>query len=196
MSPLTPSLTPSQTIGPFYHHALLWADGPEVVAPGTPGAIRIHGRILDGAGAPVADGLVETWQADSDGGFDHPDDPRGTPGGTAGGTAGGGFRGFGRCPTDETGSWSITTLKPGREPGADGRLQAPHVDVSLYARGLLNRLVTRIYFSDEADANAEDALLTGVEPDRRATLVATREDDGYRFDIVLQGERSTVFFAL
>ena len=183
---MTTVLTPYQTIGPFFHHCLPWPDGPEVVAPGSPGAIRLHGRVFDGAGDPVADALIETWQADPDGGFNHPDDPRG---------GGGDFRGFGRCPTDETGGWFLTTLKPGRVPGPDGTLQAPHIDVSVFARGLLNRLVTRIYFADETEANAEDPILASVEADRRDTLLATPEGDGYRFDIILQGQDSTVFFA-
>ena len=183
---MTTTLTPYQTIGPFFHHCLPWPDGPEVVDPGTTGAIRLQGRIFDGAGDPVADALIETWQADPEGGFDHPDDPRGRATG---------FRGFGRCSTDEAGAWSITTLKPGRVPGPDGTLQAPHLDVSLFARGLLNRLVTRIYFADEPQANADDPVLGSVEPDRRDTLLATPEDGGYRFDIILQGQRSTVFFS-
>lgn len=180
-------LTPSQTVGPFFA-PLVWPDGHLVVPQGTPGAVWLRGRVLDGAGAPVAEALVETWQADPQGRFDHPDDPRG---------AVPGFGGFGRCPTDPSGRWAILTRKPGRVPGPDGTLQAPHVDVSLFARGLLDRVVTRLYFADEGDANAQDPVLAGLPDDTaRATLLATPEPDGYVLDLVLQGERETVFFSL
>jgi protocatechuate 3,4-dioxygenase alpha subunit len=180
-------LTPSQTVGPFLSIGLTWTDGHLVVPEGTPGAIRISGVVRDGAGAPVPDGVIETWQADPDGRFDHPDDPRG---------AVGGFRGFGRCPTDQTGSWAILTRKPGPVPGPGGT-QAPHVDLSMFARGLLDRVVTRLYFPDEAEANAADPVLAGIaDPADRATLVAEATGDGYRFDIRLQGDRETVFFAV
>jgi protocatechuate 3,4-dioxygenase, alpha subunit len=181
-------LTPSQTVGPFFAHALPWPDGPHVVAPGTPGAFWLRGRVLDGAGDPVPDALVESWQADPDGRFDHPDDPRG---------AVAGFRGFGRCHTDEAGRWAIHTVKPGPVPGPDGTTQAPHVDLSVFARGLLDRVVTRVYFPDEQQANAADPVLTGIaDPAARATLVATATGDGYHFDVRLQGDRETVFFAI
>jgi protocatechuate 3,4-dioxygenase alpha subunit len=183
-------LTPSQTVGPFLSIGLTWPDGSSVVPAGTPGAVRLHGRLLDGAGQPVPDGMVETWQADPDGRFDHPDDPRGA-------SACPGFRGFGRSQTVEGGEYAICTLKPGRLPDGDGGLQAPHIDVSVFARGLLDRVVTRIYFADEAAANAEDAVLTSLPDDAaRRTLIATRADDGYRLDIHLQGDRETVFFAV
>jgi protocatechuate 3,4-dioxygenase alpha subunit len=181
-----PGLTPSQTAGPFLHIGLPWDDGPDVVAEGTPGAIVVSGIITDGAGEPVADALVETWQAGPDGRFAHPDDPRG-----AGGS---GFRGFGRCPTDAAGRYRIRTLKPGPLPTPDGGTEAPHLDVSVFARGLLDRVVTRIYFADEAAANASDPVLAAVDPTRRGRLVATAADGGYRFDIRLQGTDETVFF--
>ncbi|WFE27386.1 protocatechuate 3,4-dioxygenase subunit alpha [Solwaraspora sp. WMMD791] len=180
-------LTPAQTVGPYLGIGLPWPDGPYVVEPDAPGGIWLRGRLLDGAGDPVPDGLIETWQADGQGRFDHPDDPRG---------AVAGFRGFGRCPTDESGGYAIHTRKPGPVPGPDGRPQAPHVDVSVFARGLLHRVVTRIYFPDEVEANAADPVLAEVPAHRRATLVATAEPDGYRFDIRLQGEHETVFFAV
>jgi protocatechuate 3,4-dioxygenase alpha subunit len=181
-------ITPSQTIGPFFSHALPWTDGPYVVPEGTQGAIWLRGTVSDGAGQPVPDALVETWQADPDGRFDHPDDPRG---------AVAGFRGFGRCPTDASGGWAILTRKPGAVPGPDGTTQAPHVDLSVFARGLLNRVVTRLYFPDEVEANAADPVLAGIaDPDPRATLVAEATSDGYRFDVRLQGDRETVFFAI
>ena len=188
-SPAPPGLTPSQTVGPFFAIGLPWPDGPLVVPAGTPGAIRISGRVLDGAGEPVPDALVETWQADPDGRFAHPDDPRG------GGETG--FRGFGRCPTDPQGRWAVLTVKPGPLPASGGGTQAPHVDVSVFARGLLDRLVTRIYFPDEPEANAADPVLARLGPERRASLVATAGEGGtLRFDICLQGDHETVFFAL
>jgi protocatechuate 3,4-dioxygenase, alpha subunit len=177
-------LTPSQTVGPFFAVGLPWPDGADVVAASTPGAVRIHGLVLDGAGEPVPDALVETWQADPAGRFAHPDDPRGPAAPAAG------FRGFGRCPTGPDGRWAVLTVKPGPLPP-----QAPHLDVSVFARGLLDRLVTRIYFPDEADANAADPVLAAVpDPLARASLVAVPDRDGLRFDIHLQGAHETVFF--
>ena len=196
--------TPSQTIGPFFAVGLPWPDGPDVVAEGTPGAVRIGGRVLDGAGHPVPDALVETWQADPNGRFAHPDDPRGPAGGSAGspgwspgGSGASGFRGFGRCATDAEGRWAILTVKPGPLPAPDGGVEAPHLDVSVFARGLLGRLVTRVYFPDEAEANAADPLLASI-PDAaaRARLVAVADGDGLRFDIRLQGEQETPFLAV
>jgi protocatechuate 3,4-dioxygenase alpha subunit len=178
--------TPSQTVGPYLAIALPWPDGPTVVPEGTPGAVWIRGTVYDGAGDPISDGIVETWQADPDGRFDHPDDPRGA--------SGSGFRGFGRCPTGEDGSYGILTVLPGRVPGDGGTSQAPHVDVSLLARGLLNRVVTRIYFPENTEANANDPVLSSVPAERRDTLVAAASPGGYRFDLRLQGEDETVFF--
>jgi protocatechuate 3,4-dioxygenase, alpha subunit len=191
---VTPGITPSQTIGPFLAIALPWPDGPLVVPPGTPGAIEITGQVFDGAGAPVPDALVETWQADPDSRFDHPDDPRGP---VAPPVAG--FRGFGRSATDDGGRYQLSTLRPGALPCPGGGTEAPHLDVSVFARGLLDRVVTRIYFPDEADANAADPVLAAItDPARRATLIASADTDrpasGFRFDIRLQGEHETVFF--
>ena len=186
---MTLPVTPAQTIGPFFAVGLIWADGPEVVADGTPGAVRVAGRVLDGAGDPVPDALVETWQADPDGCFAHPDDPRG-PGALE-------FRGFGRCPTDAQGRWAVHTLKPGPLPAPDGGAEAPHLDVSVFARGLLHRVVTRIYFPDEAEANAADPLLRSIpDPRVRERLVAVPDGDGLRFDIHLQGDQETPFLAI
>jgi protocatechuate 3,4-dioxygenase alpha subunit len=179
--------TPSQTVGPYLTIGLIWPDGPNVVPDGTPGAVWIRGTVFDGAGEIVPDALIETWQADPDGRFDHPDDPRG---------AVTGFRGFGRAPTDEDGNYAIHTVIPGALPGTGGQDEAPHIDVSVFARGMLGRVVTRIYFPEYAEANAADPVLLTVPEDRRATVVAVRTDDGYRFDVRLQGEGETVFFDL
>jgi protocatechuate 3,4-dioxygenase alpha subunit len=176
--------TPSQTVGPFFAIGMDWADGPYAVAEGTPGAFRIRGTVVDGEGLPVPDAVIETWQADPDGRFDHPDDPRGAVANPAG------FRGFARCATETDGRYSVLTVRPGALPG-----QAPHIDVSVFARGLLDRVVTRIYFPDEP-ANADDPVLAGIDPARRSTLVAVATEDGYRFDITLQGPDETVFFAV
>jgi protocatechuate 3,4-dioxygenase alpha subunit len=180
--------TPAQTVGPFLSLGLAWPDGPCVVDPAHPDAVRIGGRLLDGNGDPVADGLIETWQADPDGRF--PDPAGAPPDPTA-------FRGFGRCLTDATGTWEIVTVKPATLPAPDGATEAPHLDVSVFARGLLHRLVTRIYFADEAVANAADPVLRTLPDDAaRATLVATAVDGGYHIDIHLQGPHETVFFVL
>jgi protocatechuate 3,4-dioxygenase alpha subunit len=193
---VTGPLTPAQTVGPFLAIGLPWPDGSFVVPEGTPGAITIAGLVLDGAGEPVPDALVETWQADPDGRFAHPDDPRGEPGGRWREL---GFRGFGRSPTDAAGRYRIVTVRPGALPGPDGGTEAPHLDVSVFARGLLDRLVTRIYFADESAANAADPVLAAIgDPQRAATLLAGAELGGppgaFRFDIRLQGGRETVFF--
>jgi protocatechuate 3,4-dioxygenase alpha subunit len=183
--------TPSQTVGPYLSIGLTWDDGVFAAVEGTPGAFWIRGRLTDGNGDVVPDGLIETWQADANGRFNHPDDPRGavTP-------SPAGFRGFGRSGTDAEGSWGVFTVKPGRVPGVDGRPQAPHIDVSVFARGMLNRVVTRVYFADEPDVNAEDEVLASVPAGQRETLLATPTEDGYRFDIRLQGEKETAFFVL
>ena len=187
---MTRQVTPSQTVGPFLAIGLPWPDGPFVVDEDAPGAITISGQVLDGAGDPVPDALIETWQAAPDGSFAHPDDPRG------GGDPG--FRAFGRCPTGAAGEYRIVTLRPGAVPGPDSTMQAPHLDVSVFARGLLDRVVTRIYFPDEQTANAADPVLGSIaDPDRRATLIAAAggsEPAEFRFDMYLQGERETVFF--
>ena len=180
-------VTPSQTIGPFFSIGLTWDDGAFAVPEGTGGAFWIRGRVTDGDGEPVPDAVIETWQADPDGRYSHPDDPR---------ADGGGFRCFARAPTDRDGAFAIHTVKPGPVPGASGATQAPHLAMSVFARGLLNRVVTRVYFADEAERNAADPVLAGLPDDRRATLLADPEDDGYRFDVRLQGADETVFFAV
>ncbi len=177
--------TPSQTVGPFLSIGLTWTGGHRVVPEGTPGAVRISGVLRDGNGDPVGDGLIETWQADPDGRFDHPDDPRGA--------TGSGFTGFARSATDEDGRFEVLTVKP----GALGDGQAPHIDVTVLARGLLDRLVTRIYFPDEEAANAADPLLSSLPADRAATLVARPAGPGeLHWDVRLQGEGETVFLVV
>jgi protocatechuate 3,4-dioxygenase alpha subunit len=145
--------------------------------------MRIGGTVYDGAGAPVPDSLIETWQSDSAGRFAdlHA---------YGGASTLQGFGGFARCGfEDGDGSFEIVTVKPGRIGD-----QAPHIDLSVFARGMLNRCVTRIYFADEGEANAADPVLASVPADRRRTILATAVDGGYRFDIHLQGPNETVFF--
>ena len=184
---MTLTTTPSQTVGPYFQIGLPWEGGPDAVAPGSPGEITISGVVLDGAGEPVPDSLIETWQADGAGLFadlhSH-----------GGASKIAGFRGFARCATHHDGSFEILTVKPGRVDGPGGRVQAPHIDVSVFARGMLQRCVTRIYFADEEHANATDPVFSAVPAERRATLLAQPSADGYRFDIRLQGPDETVFF--
>ena len=162
-------LTPSQTVGPFFGVGLPFEKGEQMVASGTAGAIRVEGQVLDGKGEPVPDALIEIWQIGS---------------------------GFGRARTDAEGAFSFTTAKPGGTPAPDGRTQAPHLNVTVFARGLLRHLVTRMYFPDETEANAADPVLNLVEPARRETLIAKNCGGVLHFDVRLQGERETVFFAI
>jgi protocatechuate 3,4-dioxygenase alpha subunit len=188
--PLRLGTTPSATVGPYLAIGLTWPDGAWAAAEGTEGGVWIRGRVFDGADQLVPDAMIETWQADPDGRFPSPEDPRGA-------ARHPGFRGYARAQTVQPpGEFGVFTLKPGRLPDGEGGLQAPHIDVSVFARGLLDRVVTRIYFADEAEANAEDAVLRSLPEDRRATLIAERTEDGYRFDVHLQGDRETVFFAV
>jgi len=182
--------TPSQTVGPYFAIGLPWPEGPHAVVPGTPGTITITGQVFDGAGAPMPDFMLETWQADPDGHFadlfDH-----GGPSQLQG------FRGFARYgEEDGDGRFEIVTVKPGRVPAPHGGLQAPYIAVTVLGRGMLNRCVTRIYFADETEANAEDPVLALVPESRRATLLAQPGDGGYTFDLRLQGPGETVFFAI
>lgn len=170
--------TPSQTIGPFFGFALPREGGERVVDPAAPGALRIEGQVVDGGGEPVPDALLEIWQAGPDGRY-------------ADGA------GFARCGTDAEGVFHFVTVKPGRVRAPDGRPQAPHLHVTVFARGLLRLLRTRMYFPDEEEANAADPVLAGIDdPPARATLVAREEDGILRFDVRLQGEGETVFFAV
>jgi protocatechuate 3,4-dioxygenase, alpha subunit len=185
------TLTPSQTIGPFLHIEVPYGGEEHLVEPNHQGAIRLLGTITDGEGNAVDDALVEIWQANAAGRYAHPEDDRDDV------PLEDGFTGFGRCATDSEGRFEFLTVKPGQVPGPDDRRQAPHIDVSVFARGLLKRLVTRIYFPDEAAANEADPVLSSVEdPEARAGLVAIEDDGGLRFDISLQGDRETTFFAV
>jgi protocatechuate 3,4-dioxygenase alpha subunit len=192
--------TPWQTVGPFFHYALPWWGGADLTGqsdigaapsrlvgahpalhhaptrpmpPGEP--IDLIGRVIDGAGEIVADALIELWQADAEGRY------------------GGDFPGFGRAPTDEAGVFHFRTIRPGRVPGPGNTLQAPHIAVGVLGRGLLKRLVTRLYFAG-APENDADPILDLVPPDRRPTLMARRDGAAWRFDIVLGGPDETVFF--
>ena len=185
--------TPSQTIGPFHRIMVPWESGANLVAPEDPSAIRIQGRLFDGAGKPVDDSVIEVWQANVHGRYAHTEDTREVP-------LVAGFDGFGRAITGSEGGFTIVTVKPGCVPGNGDTVQAPHISLSVFARGLLKHLVTRIYFADETGANGEDPVLQSIEDaGRRETLLAVRRKDGetppvYEFDIHLQGPRETVFF--
>lgn len=173
-------LTPSQTAGPYLSIGLLRELVPTaLVAAGDPAAIRIQGRLLDGAGEGVPDGMIEIWQADRDGRFGED-----------------GFLGFGRSGTEDAGRFEFVTVKPGRVSWPEGGLQAPHLAVGVFARGLLKRVVTRLYFPDEPDANDEDPVLSALLPAQRESLVAVPDGDGLLFDIYLQGPSQTTFFAV
>jgi protocatechuate 3,4-dioxygenase alpha subunit len=181
------SWTPSQTVGPFFHEGLCFDRGPVMVDPTSPHAIVIEGRVIDGAGAPVPDALLELWQADERGRYRAVADSRAKG-------LDDGFDGFARVPTDADGRFRVTTLKPGKVPGPRGAWQAPHVLILAFARGLLTPQLTRLYFEDEI-ANAEDPILACVPAGRRGTLIARRAGPAcYHWDLVLQGEGETVFF--
>jgi protocatechuate 3,4-dioxygenase alpha subunit len=189
--------TPSQTVGPFFafalsapqygyeHSAIASGDMADDLVPGE--RIRIVGRVIDGAGDPVSDAMIEIWQADAEGRYAHPADGR---------ASNQAFRGFGRfgTGTDPQSRFVFATIKPGAV--AEG--EAPHVSVIVFMRGMLSHAYTRLYFSDEAEANARDPVLRSVPEERRETLIARREETGaapvYHFDIVMQGDQETVFF--
>jgi len=189
-------LTPSQTVGPFYAYGLTpngrydWVDtfSNNLVTPDVSGdRIRIVGQVFDGDGATIRDSLLEIWQADAQGRFADPQDKRALPNSA--------FKGFGRCGTTDQGEFVFDTVKPGVVPDPDGKPQAPHILLAVFARGMLLHLYTRIYFDDEADKNAADPVLALVPAERRATLMAKRDASGaYRFDVRLQGDNETVFF--
>ena len=183
--------TPSQTVGPFFHLGLTNAYSiARIAGPGAKGdRIRLICTVYDGEGRPVPDAMVEVWQANAGGKYNHPDDTQEKP-------LDPDFGGFGRLSSDATGKCAFETIKPGRVPDSKGILQAPHCNVSVFARGILARLATRIYFSGDA-ANAGDPVLALVPRERRDTLMA-KQDRGapgnWRFDIHLCGRRETVFF--
>jgi protocatechuate 3,4-dioxygenase alpha subunit len=184
-------LSASQTIGPFFHNGMLRDDARRhtLIAPETEGQrIRLEGYVYDGDGLGVPDAMIEIWQANHHGRYRHPADQRAAPLDPA-------FSGFGRCGSDASGFYWFETIKPGRVPFDDRRMQAPHICVAVFARGLLNHLMTRIYFADEP-ANVEDPILGYVPTERQGTLMARRPggDTVYRVDIVLQGAGETVFF--
>lgn len=179
MSRLQP--TPGQTVGPFFGYALPFDGGADLVPRSHPRAVRLHGTVYDGAGEPVPDALVEVWQADEAGRVPQAEGSRARDGWT--------FTGFGRTPVDDTGHYSFTTLRPGAtEPG-----NAPFFAVTVFARGLLHRLLTRAYLPLDDAAAAADRVLSSVPAERRHTLVVGEDEDGFVFDIRLQGADETVF---
>jgi protocatechuate 3,4-dioxygenase alpha subunit len=207
--------TPSQTVGPYFHYGLPWRGGADLVGKSDMGArpdlfsdehyvlnfsaptgtpqgevIEITGRIIDGNRNPAADAMIEIWQANAAGRYASVDDARhDVPLDLH-------FVGFGRAATSAEGTYRFRTIRPGRVPGPGTSLQAPHLAISVFGRGLLKRLATRLYFAD-GDGNEVDPILSLVPQERRSTLIATRGADGtWLFDIVLQGERETVFFDL
>lgn len=174
-------VTPSQTVGPYFRIGMDWPRAYRLADPAcTDAVIVVSGQVLDGDGAPVPDGLIEIWQADPAGVYH----PQGSST----------FRCAGRVALDTDGRYLFETVKPGRVGGPGGRKQAPHINLTLFARGLLVHLRTRIYFADEAAANAADAILGLVPEARRASLLALRDGGHYRYDIHLQGPQETVFF--
>jgi len=180
---MTPTATPGQTVGPFFHVALPYDGGAELVPPTHPEAVRLTGRVLDGGGDPVPDALVELWQAAPDGTVPQVQGSLRRDGFT--------FTGWGRSATDRSGTWSFSTLSPGAtEPGA-----AAFFALTVFARGLLNRLFTRIYLPADDQVLAADPLLSSLDADRRATLVATADDRGFVLDLRLQGPGETVFLS-
>jgi len=185
------NLTSSQTVGPFFKFALNHESWNDLTSGGAPGErIRIVGRVVDGDGTGVPDAMLEIWQADASGNY----------------APGPAFRGFGRANTDEDGRFEFVTVRPGAVAGSGpGLVQAPHIALTVFARGLLHHLITRVYFGDRADDNARDPVLTSIaDPAVRATLIASREPASeqaapggppvFRFDVILQGERETAFF--
>ena len=191
-------ITPSQTVGPYFKYGLTpngayaWNDAftNNLLTPDVSGErIRVEGKVFDGDGALVPDCMLEIWQADAQGRFSDPQDKRALPNTS--------FKGFGRCGTDASGAYFFDTIKPGAVPDPDGKPQAPHLLLAVFARGMLLHLYTRLYFDGEA-ANANDPVLALVPADRRATLIATRKPGAgstvYTLDIHLQGDNETVFF--
>ena len=181
--------TPSQTVGPFFSIGCDRLKTTEQMESGVAGEhIEIRGRVIDGDGVPVPDAMLELWQANGVGKYAHPEDPQDKH-------IDANFRGFGRVSTGADGEFRVLTTKPGAVPGPDGKPQAPHIAVSVFMRGLLRRLVTRIYFP-HTPANDDDFVLNYVEPGRRGTLIAkvAGKDNKFEWNVILQGEDETVFF--
>ena len=182
--------TTSQTVGPFFTIELTRLQKTDLAGPGVSGErITIAGRVVDADGIGVPDAMLEIWQANRHGKYAHPEDRQNKP-------IEPGFQGYGRIPTDENGRYSLATIKPGAVPGPDGKAQAPHIVVSVFMRGLLRRLVTRIYFPDDP-ANAGDFVLNLVEPARQGTLIAKKivgQNAALEWNVILQGAEETVFF--
>ena len=180
MSKLT--ATPGQTVGPFYGYALPYEKDRELLAPGSPGSVRLQGTVYDGAGHPIPDAILEIWQPDSEGNIIRRTGSLVRDGYT--------FTGFGRSAVGNSGVYTFTTVNPGpTKPGA-----AAFISVAVFARGLMNRLFTRIYLPENEEALAADPLLSSLDPERRKTLIARRDaDGGLTWDIRLQGEGETVF---
>ena len=182
--------TPSQTVGPYLHIGLDWLNTTDLASPGVADErIVIQGRLLDADRAPIPDGVIEIWQANSHGRYAHPDDGRVLP-------LESGFSGFGRTPTGGNGEFRFSTIKPGRVPATNGQLQAPHIMVNVFARGLLRQAVTRVYFPD--DDHASDPVMASVPVNRRMTLIA-RSVAGqvgvFEWNVLLGGDQNeTVFF--
>lgn len=183
-------ITPFQTVGPYF--GVMLRSRPactQITGPATGQRIVIDGRVVDAEGSPIPDAFVEVWQADASGRYRHPDDPRSSSADPA-------FCGYGWAHTRADGGFTFDTVKPGAVPGPGGGNQAPHVLVSVMARGILTRFITRMYFEDEP-ANVEDPILALVPEARRRTLIARKTGDhAYRFDIAMQGANETVFFDL
>jgi protocatechuate 3,4-dioxygenase alpha subunit len=178
----------SQTIGPYLRIGLEWMVIEDLAAQGVAGErVRIEGRVLDADGKPVNDAALEIWQANSHGKYASPEDKQDRPVEQS-------FRGYGRSLTDDAGAFRFRTIKPGRVPGPDGKPQAPHLTVTIFMRGLLKQLQTRLYFPDDP-ANADDPVLKLVPAERRPTLIARKRSDGVlEWNVVLQGNNETVFF--
>ena len=187
---MTLPVTSSQTVGPFFDIGLSRFYCADLLAPGVSGErVVIKGRVLDGDGVPVPDAVLEIWQANAHGKYAHPEDTQDKP-------LESGFKGYGRIGTDDKGRFRIITIKPGAVPGQQGRVQAPHLEISVFMRGLLKRLVSRIYFPDDP-LHGDDPVLAQVDRARRGTLIAKPvpgEPGNLRWDVVLQGADETVFF--
>lgn len=181
---MSTTATPNQTVGPFFHIGLAHLYRPDIAGTDASERLTIQGRVLDGDGNPVNDSLIEIWQADAQGRYTEA---------TVGQRR---FHGYGRVATDENGAFRFSTTKPGRVAGPAGALQAPHLAVAVFMRGLLRHLVTRVYFPDE-QSNLQDPVLKLVPAERRSTLIARKHADGPRsleWNVILQGRDETVFF--